>query len=104
LSLRLRLVLLFLVAAFVPFGALGLVVRDTFVRDLEADHRRRFETRVETLRRQLDETLETDRRAVRALCDHDPFVDRMVLDLSFDPPEPRCARRPEPRTGPRRRT
>ncbi len=88
-SLRLRLVLLFLVAAFVPFGALGLVVRDTFVRDLEADHRRRFETRVETLRRQLDETLETDRRAVRALCDHDPFVDRMVLDLSFDPPEPR---------------
>ncbi|MCB9610906.1 MAG: HAMP domain-containing protein [Sandaracinus sp.] len=83
-SLRLRLVLLFLVAAFVPFGALGLVVRDTFVHDLEADHRRRFEARTESLRRRLDETLEADARAVRALCAHDPFVDRLVLDLATD--------------------
>lgn len=83
-SLRLRLVLLFLVAAFVPFGALGLVVRDTFVHDLVEDHRRRLESRTESLRRRLDETLEADARAVRALCAHDPFVDRVVLDLATD--------------------
>lgn len=83
-SLRLRLVLLFLVAAFVPFGALGLVVRDTFVHDLVEDHRRRLDSRTESLRRRLDETLEADARAVRALCTHDPFVDRVVLDLATD--------------------
>ncbi|MCB9619472.1 MAG: hypothetical protein H6724_08485 [Sandaracinus sp.] len=92
-SLRLRLVLLFLVAAFVPFGALGLVVRDTFVHDLEADHRRRFEARTESLRRRLDETLEADARAVRALCAHDPFVDRLVLDLATDASIPRVNKR-----------
>ena len=66
-SLRLRLVLLFLVAAFVPFGALGLVVRDTFVHDLVEDHRRRLDSRTESLRRRLDETLEADARVAESL-------------------------------------
>lgn len=81
-SLRARLVLLFSLAALVPFGALGLVVQKTFVEELEADHARQLEQRTGSAGRRLDDVLDADARAVRALCQHEPVVDRLLLDLA----------------------
>ena len=83
-GLRWRLLLLFLLAAFVPFVALGLVVQKTLVEELEEDHRRLLESRVEAARRRLAEREAEDRRAVQALCDHDLVIDRLLLDLATD--------------------
>jgi len=82
--LRLRFLIYFLLAAFVPFTALGFVVQNTLIRQLEEDHRRQLETRVASAERRTDEMLAADRRAVEALCAHDLVVDRLLLDLATD--------------------
>ncbi len=83
-NLRLRLFLLFLVAAFVPLGAFGYVVQSGLVEQLEEDHRRQLETRASSARRRIDEMRAADRRAVDALCEHDLVIDRVLLDLATD--------------------
>ena len=87
-NLRLRLLLLFLLAALVPLGAFGYVVQSGLVQELEEDHGRQLETRVASARRRLEQMRAEDRRAVDALCTHDLVVDRLLLDLAtgrFDP-------------------
>ena len=81
-SFRLRLTLLFLLAALGPFAALGAVVRTSLVQELEADHVRRLDTRVASAQRRLAELETGDRRAVDALCEHDLVVDQVLLDLA----------------------
>lgn len=83
-TLRSRLLLFFLIAAFVPFGALGLVVRTSLVDELGQDHQRRLAMRVGAAERALDVRVEEDRRAVEALCAHDLVVDRLLLELATD--------------------
>ncbi|MFK8002665.1 MAG: ATP-binding protein [Polyangiales bacterium] len=89
-SLRARLIVFFLIAAFVPLGALGLVVRTSLIKGLEEDHVRRLATRVASAQRVLAERAEEDRQATEALCQHEPVVDRVLLQIAanrFGPSE-----------------
>ncbi|MEM6956852.1 MAG: ATP-binding protein [Myxococcota bacterium] len=83
-SLRLRLILLFLVAAFVPFGALGVVVRQGLIQNLEDDYARQLEARIEGAQVALERREAEDRRAVDALCADELVVDRTLLQLAGD--------------------
>ncbi len=83
-SLRWRFLVLFLVAAFVPFAALLAVVQKSLVRGIERDHRRQLEARVSSARRLLEQQQTDDRLAVTALCDHDPLVNHVSLELATE--------------------
>ncbi|MEM9863413.1 MAG: hypothetical protein AAF938_17590, partial [Myxococcota bacterium] len=83
-SLRLRLILLFLVAAFVPFGALGVVVRQGRMHNLADDYARQLEARIEGAQVALERREAEDRRAVDALCADELVVDRTLLQLAGD--------------------
>ena len=81
-SIRVRLIVSFLIAAFVPLGALGVVVRTSLIHGLEEDHARRLATRVESAQRSIQERAADDQRAAAALCQHAPAVDRVLLQLA----------------------
>ncbi|MFT5354889.1 MAG: two-component system nitrogen regulation sensor histidine kinase NtrY [Polyangiales bacterium] len=83
-SLRARLIVFFLIAAFVPLGALGLVVRTSLIKGLEEDHVRRLAIRVASAQRVIEERAEEDRQATQALCRHEPVVDRVLLQVAAD--------------------
>ncbi|MEM9067864.1 MAG: ATP-binding protein [Myxococcota bacterium] len=83
-KLRWRFLLLFLVAAFVPFTALFVVVQTSLIDQVREDHRRQLDTRVASAQRRLAERDANDRQAVHALCDHNLVVDRLVLQLATD--------------------
>ena len=81
-KLRWRLLLFFLIAAFVPLSALGWLVRSSLVERIEEEHRRQLATRVESAGRRIKELTAADRRSVDALCEHDGVVDALLLDLA----------------------
>ncbi len=83
-NLRVRLLAFFLVAAFVPFGAFGLLVRTSLLQDLEEEHATRLAYRVASAQSRIDRRLEADRRAVAAICNHDVAVERTLLQLATD--------------------
>lgn len=83
-SLRWRFLLLFLLAAFVPFAALLVVVQKSLVAEIERDHHQQLEARVDSARRLLQQRLADERLAVDALCDHDPLVDGLTEELAAE--------------------
>ena len=96
-SLRWRFLLLFLLAAFVPFAALLAVVQKSLVAAIEREHRSQLDARVASARQLLAQRTLDDRRALSALCEHDPLFESVALDLAtgpFDPPRERALAAP----------
>ena len=81
-SIGFRILLVVLIAAFVPFGALGFVVQRSFVEGLKRDHQSQLESRVRSAKRRIEQMHTADRESVSALCQHDMLIDRLVIDLA----------------------
>ncbi len=81
-SLRFRIALLFLIATFVPFAGLGVLVQSTTVEERRAEHRQLLERRVRSADQRLARQDAEDRRALSAMCEHDLVIDRLILDLA----------------------
>jgi signal transduction histidine kinase len=80
-SLRWRLVLLFVLASMVPAGVLGHLLRESTLEQTRAEYAQRLDAITESAGRNVDQRRSRERRAVARLCEGDFVVDRLLLDL-----------------------
>lgn len=81
-NLRIRILLVTLVAAVVPVVVVGLWTGDRVRKRTDEQYERQLQSTVSAARRRAAEQDETLRRGVVRLCERDIVVDRLMLDLA----------------------
>ncbi|HEY8431833.1 MAG TPA: ATP-binding protein [Sandaracinaceae bacterium] len=89
-SLRFRIIAVVIVAAVVPAGVLGWLLRDLTIEQARAEYAEWLSATAHSAARRVDERRRRDRRAIARLCEGDILVDKLLLDLEagrFGPAE-----------------